>query len=121
MKTFLIVDDCPTNNLVLKNMLKRIIQDCVVEVAVSGEDVIAKFNNMTVKPDIVFTDFSMPPYNGDEVIRDLRNKFHYTGLIFLITAYDITDIPHCDYNVFLKKPIIFNEFKDILSTINVLQ
>ncbi len=82
MKKILVVDDEESIRLLYQEELSD--EGYEVEVAVDGEDALAKFE--TFKPDLITLDLKMPGMDGLEVLTRLREKDRNVPII-LLTAY----------------------------------
>jgi hypothetical protein len=82
--TFLIVDDCMINRLVIKIILQK--SGCVVTEASDGTvviDLVSKGNMY----EIIWIDLQMPIIDGIECTKVLRNVWNYKGIIIGITSH----------------------------------
>ena len=103
--TVLIVEDSPTQMLVLSKSLKE--KGVIVEVATNGEEALGILEKNV--PNIVISDITMPKMNGYELCKNIRVNEKTLNLpVILYTAlYDPEEVLHaidCGANYFLTKP-----------------
>jgi PAS domain S-box-containing protein len=103
--TVLVVDDQPTNRLVLKEMLERA-GFSVIE-AVDGREAVERARESA--PDIVFMDIKMPVMDGYEAVAALKGDPATAGIrVFALTAsafsHDEARIAAAGFDGFLAKP-----------------
>ena len=117
----LIVDDSPTQLLILKNLLEK--HGFMVEQAVDGEDALSKVQQK--KPDLVISDIFMPKLTGYELCHAIKEdvRFSFTPVILLTTMSASESIVHAlnsgaDY--FVPKPYdekyLISKIKSIFAT-----
>ena len=75
----LVVEDQRALRMVMARLLESIGQDVVT--AESGEDAITKLNGF--KPEIIFSDISMPGMTGYELVRELRMRSDFFGVLMV--------------------------------------
>ena len=103
----LVVDDSSTMRRIVKNSLKSVGYDNVVE-AENGEGALARLQ--AEKVDLVVTDWNMPVMNGLEFLKELRgNLAGGTGpvVVFCTTENDIKHIQEAigaGANEYIMKP-----------------
>lgn len=101
----LIVDDLPSNRLVLSRMLK--ILKIPVDEAENGLDALKKISKR--KYNIIWMDIKMPIMDGIESSKFMRKDFGYKGPIYAVTAYtDSNTKKNCidvGINKIIAKPI----------------
>jgi len=68
----------------------------IVEKAINGEDGLKAA--LTLQPDVVVLDISMPHMNGFEVVRRLRQHKHRAGIV-LLTFHEDVDYVHAARSV----------------------
>jgi len=120
MYHFLNIDDVELNRFVLSRMLQKIYPDCCIIEASTGKEALDKFElakHQNINFDIIFCDYSMPPFNGDKVIEKLRLYYKYSGKIIVVTAYSKTDMPKMLCDDLIEKPIIFGTFSKTIKEI----
>lgn len=81
-KNILLVDDEKPIVASLSNYLEK--SGFSVQTAVNGEAALARFNSMPF--DLVITDFLMGGLNGIELLREIKNNSHETG-VFILTGH----------------------------------
>ena len=82
MEKILIADDDPDIGLLLKRFLER--NNFNVTVSESGLDALKKATSD--KPDLVLLDFRLPDFDGEEVLKKIKEK-HQDIQVIIITGY----------------------------------
>ena len=114
----LVVDDNPTNRLLLKYMIES-----------EGYDVTeADDGNVAVdlvkdkRYDLIFMDMMMPKMNGYESTKRIK-QIDDTIPVYVVSAYKKVDFPadwqSVDYEDVLEKPVSLNTITDIINKHNV--
>jgi len=100
-QTAIIIDDEELARKRLRKMLQEYGSIEVVGEASNGEEAVERVE--ALKPDLIFLDVQMPPFDGFEVVRRLRHK----PLIVFTTAYDEYALKAFEENSvdYLLKPI----------------
>lgn len=111
----LIVDDLPSNRLVLSRMLK--ILKIASDEAENGLDALKKISQRKYK--MIWMDIKMPIMNGIQSTKHMRKDLNYDGPIYAITAYtDTTTRNNCvtaGINKIISKPISVKLIKELSS------
>lgn len=111
----LVVDDNPTNRLLLKYMIDgeghHVMEADDGIVAVD----LVKVNNF----DIIFMDMMMPIMNGYAATKIIK-EMDETIPVYIVSAYKKEDFPadwqSVDYNDILSKPVSLNTIIDIINS-----
>lgn len=110
MVNILIVDDSVFSQKMTANLIRKYIDDSVINYANDGQDGFNKYKE--IKPDYVFLDLLMPKMNGIELIKMIKEYDEHAKIIVL-TADVQKSVQEevCSYNVvsFINKP--FNDEK----------
>jgi two-component system chemotaxis response regulator CheY len=86
---FLVVDDSATMRRIIRNNLKALGHDAVVE-AENGQAALAKLASDGV--DFVIADWAMPVMNGLELVQAIRSSASHADLpVLMVTAVDQED------------------------------
>lgn len=104
MRTVLICDDEPVIRMSLKNMLKEVGFDEIMECG-DGEAAVA--TALSRFPDIAILDISMPKMDGITATREIRKKLKIP-IIFLTAAFDpetVQKAKEAGVAAFLTKPL----------------
>ncbi len=113
----LIVDDSSTMRRIIKNSLKRLEFNDVVE-AVNGCDAVGKTNGC----DLIITDWNMPGMNGLELVQSLRSSdAHRSTPIIMVTteagSSEIVDAIKNGVNNFIVTPFTMDTLKAKLESV----
>jgi CheY-like chemotaxis protein len=85
IKKILICDDVADNSFLLQTILET--EDCYVEIANSGAEVLAKIETDLEQTDLLILDVMMPEIDGYEVARRIRQSDKFKSLpILLVTG-----------------------------------
>lgn len=82
MKKVLITDDASFMRMMLRNILEKNNYEVVGE-AVNGADAVQKY--MTLQPDFVTMDITMPEMNGIDAVHAIRN-FDKNAKVIMVSA-----------------------------------
>jgi len=120
VKKILIVEDEPSIQEILSEFVSMLGFEPVI--AIDGQMGLAKFSSEG--PFVLYLlDIKIPKLNGYELARRIREKdrerpiIFLTGLVNAETREKIAAIPYAYY---VKKPITFAEFKNILSKAGII-
>ena len=120
----LLVEDSPSDVLLTREALRdaRIAND--LSVARDGEEAMAYLRREGEhadkrRPDIVILDLNLPRKNGREVLREIKSddSLRRIPVLVMTTSSSDRDIGECydsHANCFLTKPIDFEEFIDVV-------
>lgn len=113
----LYVEDEATLQLSTKSFLDRFFNN--IDVANNGEEGLELFKSNEY--DVILTDIKMPKMNGDEMLKEMQKiDSDKDPFIIVLTAFDSCnnlDDLNVEYDIFLRKPIQFDEF---LKAMNLL-
>ena len=118
MKKILIVDDAPEIRHTIKTLLKSYdVEILEAENGIDGWNLIVKEH-----PDLILLDLDMPKKDGFSILEDLEEE--WLGIPVVVVSGDTTDetISTCDYfgaKAYLKKPLVLEDFKEIIKVIDV--
>jgi signal transduction histidine kinase len=106
MPTVLVVDDVPTNRLILERMLRKF--DLQIVMATNGAEALEQI--VAVPPDLILLDIMMPVMDGFEVLRILNERATVFSIpIVVVSALnDIESVARCialGASDFLFKPV----------------
>ena len=110
----ILIDDEPSNNILLKELLKPYQEIEVVETATMVDQAIIKI--LEHSPDLLFLDIEMPEKNGFELVK-LLNKHNILVDIVFVTAFDKFSIDAIKLSVFdyILKPIDVTELDNCIN------
>jgi CheY-like chemotaxis protein len=120
-ETLLIVDDSPTQLLILRNLLEK--NGYTVEGAVDGENALSCARNGT--PDLIISDIFMPKMNGYELCQALKQDSRLRSIpVILLTTMSasesIVKALNTGADYFVPKPYdekyLISKIKSILAT-----
>ena len=111
----LVVDDNPTNRLLLKYMIEG--EGHTVTEAEDGVDAIELVKEK--KYGVIFMDMMMPIMNGYEATKYIKEMVDATIPIYVVSAYRKEDFPadwqSVNYNDVLSKPVSIDTIIDIIN------
>ncbi len=106
IKKILICDDVIDNSFILQTILET--EDCYIEIANSGAEVLAKIDTDIEPPDLLILDVMMPEIDGYEVARRIRQSDKFKSLpILLVTGLSEDDGINesgVEVNAIIQKP-----------------
>ncbi len=106
IKKILICDDVIDNSFLLQTILET--EDCYIEIANSGAEVLAKIDTDIEPPDLLILDVMMPEIDGYEVARRIRQSDKFKSLpILLVTGLSEDDGINesgVEVNAIIQKP-----------------
>lgn len=81
-------------------------------------------NDPQAQPDLILLDLKLPKVNGHEVLTFLKTdpELRKIPVIILTTSHDTRDVNQAyanHVNSYLVKPVIFNEFSNLLNDLGV--
>jgi CheY-like chemotaxis protein len=91
IKKILVCDDVADNCLLLQTILET--EDCYIEIANSGAEVLSKIETDIEPPDLLILDVMMPEIDGYEVASRIRQSDKFKSLpILLVTALSVDEV-----------------------------
>lgn len=91
MPKLLLVDDTPTNLLLIQRRIQRHLPDCEILLASSPEEALQIAAQ--AEPDCAILDLYMPRFNGIELARALKSRPDQAGFPVLIVTSGDSDAP----------------------------
>ncbi len=119
----LVVEDNKFNQIVMKNLVKRI--GINVDIAENGSEALDMVNQSTY--DLIFMDIRMPVMNGHEATRHIRARVDEVADIPILavtaeaTKNDVTECMESGMNLHLAKPLRVLDLVDAINTLNLPQ
>ncbi len=126
-KNILLVEDNMDDRLLTEMALKKNGIDVEVIFARDGAEAIEILNlngdEMRFLPDMILLDIKLPKTSGTEVLKMIReNKFVKTVPVIVLTSSDndkdLYDSYRYGANSFIRKPVDFTEFTDVVKNIS---
>ncbi len=122
--TVLVVEDNPTNQLVIQTMLEKLGNTCLL--AVDGAQAIAMYESRHADLNLILMDCDMPDMSGYETTRRIRHYEREYRLphktIIALTAHTLDEqIAECyqaGMDKHLAKPLGINQLRDFLAELN---
>ncbi len=87
-----IADDEAMIRYALKSIIKNLKMQCVGE-AINGREAVALYAQE--KPDLMFLDINMPIKNGDEALKEIRDKFPAANVVMLTSVAETETVKKC--------------------------
>jgi two-component system chemotaxis response regulator CheY len=112
---FLVVDDSSTMRRIIKNSLKRIGFEDIVE-AENGRDALEKLADV----DIILTDWNMPEMDGLEFVKRVRSSDSKIPILMVTTNAakdDIVEALKNGVNNYIVKPFTPETLKEKVETV----
>lgn len=114
---FIVVDDAPFLQELIKNIAVECGGECVGLVAKGSE--VSKMVQYTL-PDVVFLDMVLPQKNGVEVLKEINELFPSTKVIVISSLekeYIESKIFDCSVEAIILKPFTKIELKQVISKV----
>ncbi len=107
----LLVDDNPTNLMLLQAILRKL-SDCRVTTKISATEALVWLDSNV--PDLILTDYMMPEMDGLEFIQHIRRRGNLAEVpVVVVTTADLKEVRHKALELgaidFLTKPVDSNE------------
>ncbi len=120
-KTFLVVEDNPINQTVMRDLL--MLHGAQVFSAHSGKEALFVLKNKL--PDVILMDLNMPEMSGYECTQIIRNELHLHSIpIIAITAnthiYDKEVTLSAGFDAFIPKPLDINILLSYISDLLIM-
>ena len=111
----LVVDDIPTNNILMKNLLR--VRNYEVLLAQSGIEALRIAEER--KPDVILLDIMMPVMDGYEVLARLRSNDTTKDIkVVMVSALggkiDIENAMDLGADGYITKPVVVQKLYDLL-------
>ncbi|MCI6493734.1 MAG: response regulator [Bacteroidales bacterium] len=111
----LVVDDIPTNNILMKNLLR--VRNYEVLLAQSGIEALRIAEER--KPDVILLDIMMPVMDGYEVLARLRSNDTTKDIkVVMVSALggkiDIKNAMDLGADGYITKPVVVQKLYDLL-------
>jgi CheY-like chemotaxis protein len=118
----LYVEDEAKSRRVMQMLLVNSMKLEHVNIFDDSSDFMARVDALTPKPDVIFLDIHVAPYNGFQMLELLRKSGRYTDtLIVALTASvmneEVTQLRESGFDGCLSKPIDIDTFPELLSLI----
>jgi CheY-like chemotaxis protein len=121
-RIFFIADDDPDDQELFIQALQELDEYCTCETALNGEEALAKLNNTSILPSLIFLDLNMPRINGKECLINIKKNerlLHIPVIIYSTSAHqkDIDETIQLGAAFFFQKPNRFEELSRSLNNI----
>ena len=118
----LYVEDEAKSRRVMQMLLVNSMKLEHVNIFDDSSDFMARVDALTPKPDVIFLDIHVAPYNGFQMLELLRKSGRYTDTIIVaLTASvmneEVTQLRESGFDGCLSKPIDIDTFPELLSLI----
>lgn len=117
LKSVLVVDDHVSVRITIAEMIKRILPDVALDMAVDGNDAVKQFTK--TRHQLIFLDLKMPNLDGWGCAAQIRQLGEPEPIIFLISAYNLTDTEKAKcrelgISGFVRKPFKISDLQLVL-------
>lgn len=118
----LYVEDEAKSRRVMQMLLVNSMKLEHVSIFEDSSDFMARVDALTPRPDVIFLDIHVAPYNGFQMLEMLRKSGRYNDtIIFALTASvmneEVTQLRESGFDGCLSKPIDIDTFPELLSLI----
>ena len=118
----LYVEDEAKSRRVMQMLLVNSMKLENVHIFEDSSDFMARVDALSPKPDVIFLDIHVPPYNGFQMLEMLRKSGRYndTTIVALTASVmneEVTQLRESGFDGCLSKPIDIDTFPEILSLI----
>jgi two-component system, sensor histidine kinase len=118
----LYVEDEAKSRRVMQMLLVNSMKLEHVSIFEDSSDFMARVDALTPRPDVIFLDIHVAPYNGFQMLEMLRKSGRYNDtIIFALTASvmneEVTQLRESGFDGCLSKPIDIDIFPELLSLI----
>jgi CheY-like chemotaxis protein len=122
MTSFLYVEDDAMSRQVLEILLKKMLGYEQVILFEDSTDFMSRLRALKSRPDVIFLDIHMEPYNGYEVLEMLRADPAYADQCVVamtagVMASDVELLQKAGFDGMIAKPIRKRAFPDLLERI----
>jgi len=119
MANVLVVEDEPLLRETIVDMIKITTSKLVPALeeileANNGQEALEVFRTNKDKISIIFTDINMNPVDGYELVRILREKENYKGIVFYMSACSASDCEKAEMTYRIDKPVGIKTIKEML-------
>ena len=131
-KTILLVEDNPDDEALTLRALKKHNFAHTVDVVHDGAEALDYVfckgeyaeRDKSQMPQLILLDIKLPKVDGLEVLKEIRGSQHYSHIpiVMLTTSTEESDVVRSydnGANSFIKKPVDFNEFLDVVNKLGV--
>lgn len=120
--SILYVEDEAKSRRVMRMLLVNSMKLENVNIFEDSSNFMARVDALAPKPDVIFLDIHVTPYNGFQMLEMLRNSERYNDtIICALTASvmneEVTQLRESGFGGCLSKPIDIDTFPEILSLI----
>lgn len=122
LPVILYVEDDPQSRKLMEILLKGRMKLSNITILEDSKDFMERVNNLSPKPDIIFLDIHMKPYNGFEMLMMLRQldwvaNTPIVALTASVMNEEVHQLRQAGFNGCLAKPIDIETFPAILDRI----
>jgi CheY-like chemotaxis protein len=119
--TFLYVEDDANSREVMKLMMDAVL-DYPITIFENSENFLDRFRALPKKPDIIFLDIHMLPYDGYQILKMVRSTeggdtITVIAMTASVMALDVEQLKEAGFNGLVGKPIRNRIFPELLEKI----
>lgn len=118
----LCVEDDPSNRLVMKLLVEKMLQVGYYAIFEDSADFLARVRTLPVRPDIVLLDIHVSPFDGFEMLRMIREDADYfdTKVVALTASVmneEVERLRQSGFDGAIGKPISLSAFPVVIERI----
>ena len=119
---FLYVEDDMNSRMVLDVLIRRVMGYKDLTIFVDSNDFENRVIELDSKPNVIFLDIQINPYNGYEMLKMLRAMPEYQDAIIIamtanVMSHDVEQLKNVGFNGLIGKPIVKDIFPELVERI----
>lgn len=116
---YLYIEDDAKSREIMRLMMSRVIKNCTLTVLENGIDFLKHLREMPERPDLILMDIQMRPFDGFELLAQLRADADYRSIpVVALTASvmneEVERLRASGFSGVIAKPISPTTFPDLL-------
>jgi len=119
---FLYVEDDPNSRMVLEVLIKRVMGYKDLTIFADSKDFESRVLALDTKPNVIFLDIQIGPYDGYEMLKMLRAMPDYQDTIIIamtanVMSHDVEQLKKVGFDSLIGKPIVKDIFPELVDRI----